>query len=389
MSGALVHFNKRQNFEEFYHKAPVEVVAASTANIADIPNLDAGDTLDGVTLSANDLVLLKDQVATEENGVYEIGSTPGTTARSSLANTPALLDRFVVRTGEGKLVNPDSDNRRKFYYQTATIVNLEVDPVTWAETPNSFSFTVPGGVTSLKALMCGAGGAGAFSAATGSSNSGGDKGTNAGGGGAGGVVLEALIPVTPGQVLTVYPGKFSNHGRTNSYNSGVNGAASSNHVQAADGESSTITGTGVNAIAPGGEGGQGITNPGVGTFTEALGGSVATPLIAGLDVAPGGNSGQSSGDSGDNASHVTAYNSVLALGGTAGSDRTGGGAGGNSIGKGGDGGNSDNPGNNGESFGAGGGGAGSASEHTPPTNVNVRRGYDGGFGYCGYVRLSW
>lgn len=52
------------------------VRAATTGNITISTALNNGDTLDGVTLATNDLVLVKDQSAPEENGVYVVGAVP-------------------------------------------------------------------------------------------------------------------------------------------------------------------------------------------------------------------------------------------------------------------------------------------------------------------------
>ena len=51
-------------------------VAATTANITIATALNNGDTLDGVTLSTNDRVLVKDQSTSSENGIYVVGSSP-------------------------------------------------------------------------------------------------------------------------------------------------------------------------------------------------------------------------------------------------------------------------------------------------------------------------
>mgnify|MGYP003121878410 len=51
-------------------------VAATTANITISTALNNGDTLDGVTLSTNDRVLVKDQSTASENGIYVVGSSP-------------------------------------------------------------------------------------------------------------------------------------------------------------------------------------------------------------------------------------------------------------------------------------------------------------------------
>ena len=51
-------------------------VAATTANITISTALNNGDTLDGVTLSTNDRVLVKNQSSASENGIYVVGSSP-------------------------------------------------------------------------------------------------------------------------------------------------------------------------------------------------------------------------------------------------------------------------------------------------------------------------
>tara|TARA_R100000278_G_scaffold17474_1_gene17517 strand:+ start:4044 stop:5126 length:1083 start_codon:yes stop_codon:yes gene_type:complete len=50
--------------------------AATTGNITIATALNNGDTLDGVTLSTNDRVLVKDQSTASENGIYKVGSSP-------------------------------------------------------------------------------------------------------------------------------------------------------------------------------------------------------------------------------------------------------------------------------------------------------------------------
>ena len=54
----------------------VSCVAATTANITISTALNNGDTLDGVTLSTNDRVLVKNQSTASENGIYVVGSSP-------------------------------------------------------------------------------------------------------------------------------------------------------------------------------------------------------------------------------------------------------------------------------------------------------------------------
>ena len=51
-------------------------VAATTGNITISTALNNGDTLDGVSLSTNDRVLVKAQSTASENGIYIVGSSP-------------------------------------------------------------------------------------------------------------------------------------------------------------------------------------------------------------------------------------------------------------------------------------------------------------------------
>lgn len=60
------------------------VKAATTANITIATALNNGDTLDGISLSDGDTVLVKDQSDQSENGLYTVASSP---ARSSEADT--------------------------------------------------------------------------------------------------------------------------------------------------------------------------------------------------------------------------------------------------------------------------------------------------------------
>lgn len=71
--------------------APANVVCCSTSSV-NIATLAAGSTMDGFVLSAGDLVLLKDQTASNQNGIYIIGATAGTTQID-----PISSQRFTER----------------------------------------------------------------------------------------------------------------------------------------------------------------------------------------------------------------------------------------------------------------------------------------------------
>lgn len=59
-----------------HHREPFYVRCATTSAITIATGLNAGDTIDGIVLAAGDRVLVKDQVAGAENGIYVAGSTP-------------------------------------------------------------------------------------------------------------------------------------------------------------------------------------------------------------------------------------------------------------------------------------------------------------------------
>ncbi len=76
------------------------VRAASTAN-ATVATLDAGQTLDGVTLVQGDRVLLKDQTTKTENGVYLINADGNAATRATDYAAGYNSSGTVVKVTEG------------------------------------------------------------------------------------------------------------------------------------------------------------------------------------------------------------------------------------------------------------------------------------------------
>ena len=79
-------------------------VAATTGNITISTALNNGDTLDGVTLSTNDRVLVKDQSTASQNGIYIVGSSPARAADLAAGSDAAGMFTFV----EQGTVNADN-----------------------------------------------------------------------------------------------------------------------------------------------------------------------------------------------------------------------------------------------------------------------------------------
>ncbi|RWN51925.1 hypothetical protein [Mesorhizobium sp.] len=100
---------------------------ASTANV-DISTLNNGDTIDGVVVATNDVVLLKDQTAGAENGFYTIGaSAPATRWNPGGNSSEDFVDAYAyVRLGTA--------NAEKFFECTnATDPVLGTTSITFAE----------------------------------------------------------------------------------------------------------------------------------------------------------------------------------------------------------------------------------------------------------------
>lgn len=76
------------------------VRAASTAN-ATIATLDAGQALDGVTLAADDRVLLKNQTTGTENGIYKINADGNAATRVTDYAAGYNSSGTVVKVTEG------------------------------------------------------------------------------------------------------------------------------------------------------------------------------------------------------------------------------------------------------------------------------------------------
>ena len=79
-------------------------VAATTGNIVISTALNNGDTLDGVSLSTNDRVLVKDQSTSSENGIYVVGSSPARASDLAAGSDAAGMFTFI----EQGTVNADN-----------------------------------------------------------------------------------------------------------------------------------------------------------------------------------------------------------------------------------------------------------------------------------------
>lgn len=113
-----------EKLETIYTKAPV--MAASTANV----NVAApGATIDGVALTAGDRVLLKDQTAGAENGLYLWNGAAVAMTRSPDADTSAEFPAGVVVYVRGGTAN----GAKSFIHTTAGAITLGTTALTFAQ----------------------------------------------------------------------------------------------------------------------------------------------------------------------------------------------------------------------------------------------------------------
>ena len=114
-----------------------EVVAASTAAVTLATDVENGDTIDGVVLATGNRVLLKNQAAGEENGIWVVAAS-GAPTRATDADTTAELDQATVRVSLGT-VNADTQ-----WVQTATVTTVDTTPQVWVASGGGISYTADG-----------------------------------------------------------------------------------------------------------------------------------------------------------------------------------------------------------------------------------------------------
>lgn len=114
-------------------KQPVRV--ATTASVTISTALNAGDTIDGVTLAAGDRVLVKDQGTASQNGIYLAGTTP---ARAADLDEDEEVRGAIVYVIAG---TANTGTAWKVTNTAATVVGT--DAINWA----AFGSGSGGGVT--------------------------------------------------------------------------------------------------------------------------------------------------------------------------------------------------------------------------------------------------
>jgi hypothetical protein len=124
-------------------KQSVRVATTDPINLAS--DLNAGDTIDGVTLVAGDRVLVKNQSTALENGIY-VATASGAASRSSDANGTA--DTGELKPGTFTFVEEGTANSDKgFIVSTNGTITIDSTAIAWTQFSGAGSFTSGDGLS--------------------------------------------------------------------------------------------------------------------------------------------------------------------------------------------------------------------------------------------------
>lgn len=118
--GHKPHFHRDEAWKQ-------PVVAATTGAATLGTAFENGDTLDGVTLATGDRILIKNQSAGAENGIYIVPAT-GTPTRAYDMDTATEFVGAIVYVVAGT-----ANGGKAFRCTNATPPTLETTAITWAE----------------------------------------------------------------------------------------------------------------------------------------------------------------------------------------------------------------------------------------------------------------
>jgi len=117
---------------------------ASVAPVAIASALEAGDSIDGVTLVAGDRVLLKDQSTASENGIYvAVDSGAGAASRATDADTSAEVTTGMFTFVSEGTVNADNG----FVLTTNDAITLGTTGLTFVQFSGAGQITAGAGLT--------------------------------------------------------------------------------------------------------------------------------------------------------------------------------------------------------------------------------------------------
>lgn len=119
-------------------KQPVRVATTTNGTLATA--FASGQTIDGVTLSTSDRILIKDQTTQSQNGIYIVQSS-GSPVRATDADSTAELQAATVYVTSG------TTNADKAYTQTTDSPTIGTSNIVWAQVGGGTLPTAGNGLT--------------------------------------------------------------------------------------------------------------------------------------------------------------------------------------------------------------------------------------------------
>jgi hypothetical protein len=116
-------------------------VAATTGNINLSTDLEASDIIDGVTLSAGNRVLVKNQSTTSENGIYT-AVTSGAAVRATDFN-----EASEIQGGDFVFVTGGTANDNTGWVQVNTVTTVGTDPIQFVQFSGAGTYLSGNGLT--------------------------------------------------------------------------------------------------------------------------------------------------------------------------------------------------------------------------------------------------
>ena len=116
-------------------------VAATTGNINLSTDLEASDVIDGVTLSAGNRVLVKNQSTTSENGIYT-AVTSGAAVRATDFN-----EASEIQGGDFVFITGGTVNDNTGYVQVNTVNTVGTDPIVFVQFSGAGTYLSGNGLT--------------------------------------------------------------------------------------------------------------------------------------------------------------------------------------------------------------------------------------------------
>lgn len=104
-------------------------------------------SIDGVALSLNDRVLVKDQASTFQNGIYTVTTVGSGAANWVMTRATDFDTPSEIQPGDFVIITAGTVNASSSWVETATVTTIGVDAITFSQFSTGIPVTVPSGGT--------------------------------------------------------------------------------------------------------------------------------------------------------------------------------------------------------------------------------------------------